>query len=197
MDLPGLGYEPDEMYVLEDLEQVRAVATPLRVQILDCLMTRARTVREVGQVLGINSTKLYYHVNELERAGLILLVDTEIQSGIQQKYYRSRANYYYVSSALLHGNGEQMDAYASFVAAQLENAARELRRSVVEGVIHFETEEFKISRREVRMTAEAAVQLRHRLEEIDEFVQSLNDPDGELEMAFAVAMFPRASTGRS
>jgi predicted transcriptional regulator len=102
--LPGLDFEPDDIYVLHDLEQVRAATTLLRIQILDSLASKAMTVRELGHQLGTNSTQLYYHVGKLEQVGLVRLVHTEVQGGIQQKYFRARAHYYYLSPDLLHSD---------------------------------------------------------------------------------------------
>jgi DNA-binding transcriptional ArsR family regulator len=189
--LPGIDFEPEPLFVLSELDQVRAVATPLRIAILDCLATKARTVREVGDVLGINSTKLYYHVSELERTGLALLVHTEVQSGIQQKFYRARARYYHIASHLLNSSEDESGATTSFMVALLEDAARELRRSVTKGVIDADKWNFKFSRRQIRLTREQATELRARLHELDEWALSLDDPDGEFEFEFNVAMFPR------
>lgn len=191
--LPGLEFEPDELCVLESLEQVRAVATPLRVQILDCLGARALTVREVGQALEINSTKLYYHVGELERVGLVKLVDTDVQSGIQQKYYRSAAHYYFLSPDLLRGSRSEEDASvgASFMTSQLDTAARELRSAYLEGSIRQSPEIFVLSRRELKVSAECARELKRRVEEIDRLAAKQDNPEGECALELVMSVFPR------
>jgi DNA-binding transcriptional ArsR family regulator len=191
--LPGLGFEPDEIYVLEDLEQVRAAATPLRVQILDCLGAKARTVREVGQVLEISSNKLYYHVGELERVGLVELVHTEVQAGIQQKYYRARAHYYYLSPDLLRGASidDHATAGAAFMTSQLDTAAQALRNAYLDGSIGQTPHAFRLSRREVRVSSEHAHELHNRIRELDQLAVSYDDPKGELALELVMAVFPR------
>jgi DNA-binding transcriptional ArsR family regulator len=195
--LPGLAFEPQEVYVLEDLDQVRAAATPLRVQILDSLGERARTVREVGQVLDINSTKLYYHVGELERVGLVRLVHTEVQGGIQQKYYRARAYYYYLSPDLLRGFGteDRMSAGAAFMTSQLDTAAQGLRNAYVEGAITENPDIFRLTRREIRVTPEQAEDLNDRIRELDQLADAYDHPDGEQAMELVMAVFPRRQYG--
>jgi DNA-binding transcriptional ArsR family regulator len=195
--LPGLAFEPEEVYVLEDLEQVRAAATPLRVQILDSLGERARTVREVGQILGINSTKLYYHVGELERVGLVRLVHTEVQAGIQQKYYRARAFYYYLSPDLLRGIGseDRVSAGAAFMTSQLDTAVQALRSAYLHGAVTESPDTFRLTRRELRVSPEQARELSERLRELDEIADAYDHPDGELAMELVMAVFPRRQYG--
>jgi AcrR family transcriptional regulator len=194
--LPGLEFTPDDVYVLEELDQVRAAATPLRVQILDCLSSRALTVRELGQELGINSTKLYYHVGELERVGLVRLVHTMVQGGIQQKYYRSRAHYYFLSPDLLrtYPDEDNADAGAAFMTSQLDTAAQALRASYLSGSINATPGTFLLSRRELRMSLENARELHDRLKEIDQLAARLEDPNADYTFEFVISAFPRGST---
>jgi DNA-binding transcriptional ArsR family regulator len=191
--LPGLGFEPEDIYVLEELEQLRAVATPLRVQILDALGARARTVREIGQELDINSTKLYYHVNELERVGLVKLVHTAVQGGIQQKFYRACAHYYFLSPDLLRSAPSDADASAgaSFMTSQLDTAARALRTAYLERAIEQSPGMFLLSRRELRVSPEQARDLRERLQEIDRLASEYDDPDAESSVELVISIFPR------
>lgn len=197
--LPGLGFEPAEVYVLSELEQVRAATTPLRIQILDCLGPRPMTVREVGQELGISSTKLYYHVSELERVGLVRLVHTEVQSGIQQKFYRALAHYYLLSPDLLRGyrSADTVDASASFMTSQLDAAAEGLRSAFLTGEIDRASETFLLSRREVRLSPENARMLKQRMEELDRLARELDDPDEDHEVEFVMSVFPLGRTDQS
>lgn len=196
--LPGLGFEPEEVYVLSELEQVRAATTPLRIQILDCLGPRPMTVREVGQELGISSTKLYYHVAELERVGLVKLVHTEVQSGIQQKFYRALAHYYFLSPDLLRSyrSADTANASASFITSQLDTAAEALRSAFLTGAIDRDPETFLLSRREVRMSGENARLVKERMEELDRFAHELDDPEAEHSIEVVLSVFPLGTTDR-
>lgn len=190
--LPGLNFVPADTYVIESLDELRTIANPLRVRILDCLIAAPHTVQEVRKRLGIPSTKLYYHVAELEKAGLIRLVHTEIQAGIQLKYYRAIASYYYLSPNLLHNHngGQHAGAGGDYLAAHLESGARDLRQAFTSGAITRHSDLFVVSRRVVRMSAEDAVALRRQLEEIDERCRQADDCTETVEMTFLVALFP-------
>lgn len=80
-----------EFYAVESLEQMRAIADELRLRIVEALGRRAMTVTQVGALLGEAPAKIHYHVRELERVGLVKLVETREKGGILEKYYRTVA----------------------------------------------------------------------------------------------------------
>jgi len=90
-----------EMYNLETVEQLRAIADPLRVRIVDALSQRALTATGLGEALGLPANKAHYHVRELEKVGLARLVETREKGGILEKYYRAVARTLDVPGALL------------------------------------------------------------------------------------------------
>ncbi len=192
--LPGLEFIPADRYVIQTLEELRIISNPLRLQILDALIAAPLTVTQVGEQLGINSKKLYYHIGELERVGLVRLVHTEIQSGIQLKYYRAIAGYYYLTASMLHSDQSVQNADASqeFLAFLLESSAQAIRRTVNDGTINNYPESFIVSRRRLKLTPEKATELRDRLREIEEEILASDDPTAELSFSYVYALFPRS-----
>ena len=95
------GNDIPEVYELETLEQLRAIADELRTRIVEALIHRAMTVTQVGEMLGQAPAKIHYHVRELERVGLIRLVATREKSGILEKYYRAVAKSFTGTKTLL------------------------------------------------------------------------------------------------
>jgi DNA-binding transcriptional ArsR family regulator len=79
------------LYNLESIEQVKAIADELRQRILEELVDTPRTVTQLGERLGISAAKVHYHARELERVGLLKLVQTREKGGILEKYYRTVA----------------------------------------------------------------------------------------------------------
>lgn len=193
----GLDSEPLDIHVIQSTDELRAIAHPLRVRILDCLIAQPLIVRDIGKLLHTSSTKLYYHVGELERAGLVRLVHTEVQSGIQLKYYRATARYYHLSSAFLHGNRSEVDASAAFMAALVERSSSQLRQAFDDGMIERHEEAFVVRRRQVRMSPDAAARLRRRIEQLDEDIRNLDEPEGSLSIEFSVTLFPRVDKTES
>jgi DNA-binding transcriptional ArsR family regulator len=92
-----------EIYHLESIEQVRALADELRLRIVDLLLGQALTVTQLGKLLGVAPARVHYHVRELERVGLLRLVETREKGGILEKYYRAVARHVAVPPALLRG----------------------------------------------------------------------------------------------
>jgi DNA-binding transcriptional ArsR family regulator len=90
-----------ESYAFENIEQLRAMADELRIRIVDQLLLHPMTVTQVGEALGIPANKIHYHMRELERLGLVILVETREKSGILEKYYRPVAKNFNVPDDLL------------------------------------------------------------------------------------------------
>jgi DNA-binding transcriptional ArsR family regulator len=94
--------ELDEVLYLTTLDQVHTLADPLRVRILERLAHEPMTVKMLGVALDEPPAKIHYHVRELERIGVIRLVETREKGGVIEKYYRAVARHVSLSSDLLH-----------------------------------------------------------------------------------------------
>ena len=75
-------------FLVDDLEMLKVIAHNTRLDILQSLK-KPKTVKEIARLLKLPATKLYYHVNLMEKHGLIQVVETNIVSGIvEKKYYK-------------------------------------------------------------------------------------------------------------
>jgi DNA-binding transcriptional ArsR family regulator len=92
--------KPDAEFIVNDLETLKVLADPLRLQIIELMTPAARTVKQIAAELNLPPTKLYYHIKQLEERGLIRVVDTRIVSGILEKQYQAAALSYRVNKAL-------------------------------------------------------------------------------------------------
>ncbi len=121
--------ELPEVYSLESIDQMRAMADNLRLRILQLLALTAMTVTELGKQLGVPANKTHYHVRELERVGLLRLVETREKSGILEKYYRAVARDFTIPTSLLQGTAADeglalIDEFAHTMLGGLQRAAR-------------------------------------------------------------------------
>src|ERR1041385_4253093 len=80
-----------ESYSIRTPEQLKAVADPLRQRILGLFVKEPRTTKQVAELLGQPPTRLYHHVDLLEKAGLIELVETRPKRGTVEKYFQAVA----------------------------------------------------------------------------------------------------------
>ena len=80
-----------ETYQLETIEQMRALSEELRIRIIEALGQQAMTSKQLALLLGEAPAKVHYHLHELEKVGLVKLVDIREKGNMLEKYYRAVA----------------------------------------------------------------------------------------------------------
>jgi hypothetical protein len=118
-----------------DLEQVRMLADPLRLKLLGAFGQTPRTTKQVAGILGEKPTKLYHHVEALQRAGLIELKETRPNRGTVEKYYQAVATRFEVPASLFALEVPGAEPSASprgMLDSILESTRRELLDSLPE-----------------------------------------------------------------
>ncbi|MEO8970514.1 MAG: helix-turn-helix domain-containing protein [Ktedonobacteraceae bacterium] len=92
--------ERQEHYKIDSIEQLRAIADGLRIRIIEMLQEQPMTVTQLGDAMGEAPAKIHYHVRELEKVGLLKLVETREKGGILEKYYQPIARDFSVENSL-------------------------------------------------------------------------------------------------
>jgi len=80
-------FQPAPVKMIEDLESIKIVSDPLRVQILEAMAAGPQSVNQIAEKLGLSASKLYYHFNKLEQHGFIKVVDKATRGNIVEKFY--------------------------------------------------------------------------------------------------------------
>jgi DNA-binding Lrp family transcriptional regulator len=107
-----------------------------RQSLMRLMAEKSRTVKEMAQELDIPPSRLYYHVNQLERHGIIRVVSTQIVSGIVEKRYHISARAFRVDRALLAPGSEQEEAaIEAMMQSTFEATEDEIRRGLRTGAI--------------------------------------------------------------
>ena len=135
--------EPQDVYTLTDLEQIKVLADPLRIKILEALCEE-RTTKQVADHIGEKPTKLYHHVEALERVGLIRPTRTKQNRGTLEKYYQAVAKQFRAGSGAFSGGeatDEKMKAMQDMLSTIFDGTAAELRDLVAAGIQLEELEE--------------------------------------------------------
>ena len=91
-------------YILSDLEQVRLLAHPLRSRILMVFCGGEFTTKQVAESLGEKPTKLYHHVEMLEKAGLIRKTRNQQNRGTVEQYFEAIAKSFRVDPQIFSGS---------------------------------------------------------------------------------------------
>ena len=128
----------DEEYIVTELETLKVIGTPLRVQILEfvgiaCESGRLPTVKQIADALELPANKLYYHVNLLEKHDLIRVAETRIVSGIIEKHYQIRAKRLLVDLNVVGtddiSRDEKMELTLTSVRSMFDNAYQNIEKS--------------------------------------------------------------------
>jgi DNA-binding transcriptional ArsR family regulator len=89
-------YDLEPTLHLDKTEQYRALFEDTRVRIVDLLLERAATIKELSETLGKPKGTVGHHVSALEKAGLIRVVRTKMVRAIEAKYYGRTARTYVI-----------------------------------------------------------------------------------------------------
>lgn len=101
------GKKPLETLTIDTIEQLKAIADPLRQQLLQEFAKRPATTKQVAVALGYQPTRLYHHVSKLENCGLIRLVETRPVRGATEKYYEAAAPTIKINHQALAAGGKK------------------------------------------------------------------------------------------
>ena len=132
----------------------------------------------MAERLGEKPTKLYHHVEALERVGLIRLARTRQKRGTLEKYYIAVARQFRTDSRLFSAakarSGDQQDALLATISTVFDRTADEMRRlAVQQGCRKGIQEQGVLSYLEVRTDREHARALQARLMKL---LKSLEGP---------------------
>lgn len=180
----------EDIHVIDSLEALRAFSDPMKLQIIDGLRGEPRTASQIAKNLGEKPTKLYYHVTELERCGLITVAETRQKGNLVEKYYKPAANFYRVDTALFEKGPEALGAFYQNVSGMLEQSAVMLRSSIEAGT--FTEKEAASSKRLLirsRLSPADAEEFSQRLDALlQEFGQRAS-PDAEQPVSLTLLFY--------
>lgn len=184
---------------VEDIEVFEVLNNPLRLRILRQLV-EPNPIRVVAEALNVPPTRLYYHFDLLEEAGVIRVTETRKVGAMLQKVYQSTARSFRPSSKLTEGDYSPSELAKVTAAVVLDGA----RLDAEEGLErHFEAVAGGADPEEARakgslgrslgyFTKERAEDFGRKLEEL--LREEMGPDHGEegVEFAFSWAFFPVA-----
>lgn len=186
---------PADQLELTDLAMLGELTHPVRSGILRRLK-EPRTVAEVAELLDVPVTRLYHHVNHLERRGLIRVVATRRVAAVTERRYQVVASHFSVSSELF--DSEDPHELSAALGSVFDVARQRLQREVENGGfagIDEPDEHSVVSLGELHLSAERCGALVRRLVDlVSEFRSDLDDVDSEaVRMTLFVAAFPETT----
>jgi DNA-binding transcriptional ArsR family regulator len=85
--IDGHDYEAEDTMIVAEPAQLRAMADPFRVQLIQLLRYRARSTQEIAEELSMPKGTVGHHLKVLESAGLIRVVRTRKVRAMTEKFY--------------------------------------------------------------------------------------------------------------
>jgi DNA-binding transcriptional ArsR family regulator len=188
-----------EQYEIENIEQLRAIADMLRLRIIDILQKQPMTVTQLGETLGLAPAKVHYHVRELERAGLLRMVETREKGGILEKYYQPIARYIGVERTLLSAPPDEAMATISGLLGQVSNNFLSALRKELEqrGERHETKATHSLSLTRLFIRNDELKELFKQMGELFKPFESSRGIDGELEILAMTLTYPEGQSASS
>jgi DNA-binding transcriptional ArsR family regulator len=179
VSLPVHDYEAEDVLVVREPAQLRALGDDLRSKIVLLLRDRAYSATELAGKLGLPKGTVGHHLKVLEKAGLVHVVRTRQVRAVTEKFYGRVARLFLFEST--DADGEDV---RNLVAAALRRVAEEI---LPDGDDDRTT--FGVVR--ARLTDADAKRLSRRLKKVIDDFRAAESPDGK-EYGLAAAQYRRA-----
>jgi len=147
----------------------KALADPLRIRLVEWLMERPRSARELADCTGLPADRLYYHLGQLEQAGLIEVAE-------YRRLARGKAERVYAAAeAEPPGDDASPQETAAFLGSVLEATAMDIT-AAFQAKQTGHRREVDVTRAALRLTDEALAELRGHLSQL---ATRFAEPDAE------------------
>jgi hypothetical protein len=191
--------KPAERSVLDSLDALKVYFDPMRLKIIYEMVNTPKTVQEIASALNVPFTRLYYHINLLEKHNIIRVVETRSMSGaVEEKYYQVAAYQFIVPNDLLSfSNPEEAEGINLFLAKMLDETSDDIRLSIQTGRVNMEVksphpDSLLVRRGLIRMSREKVEQFHQDLHNLmKKYRDEAAQPD-DIYYGFTVALYPSA-----
>ncbi|MBN2385925.1 MAG: helix-turn-helix domain-containing protein [Anaerolineales bacterium] len=120
-----------EPFMINDLETLRVLSDPLRTMILETVESEPQTVKQVAEKLGLAPSRLYYHVNLLEKHGFLTVVERRLVANMVEKIYRATSSRVEIAPDLLDFRTEAgKQAIDNMLLQTIDTTREDLLRSL-------------------------------------------------------------------
>lgn len=178
-----------ETFKINNLEQIKLLSDPLKLQLIQAFAEDAKTTKQVAAELGESVTKLYRHVDALFDAELIEIAGEKKKRGTVERTFRAVAHRFEADHGLF---ADRNDEEATNVARDmLRSAENEILAALADDGERDEQEALFVRVR-CKASPERIDELRNALKEWVELAQDdkeANDENAE-EIGALIAFYP-------
>lgn len=172
-----------DIIVLRELDEIKAISHPYRVEILESFGQDPLSAKQLSELLGEPHAKINYHIKILLAAGILELVEERVKSGIIEKYYLPKAKMVVIDKSIW--NSPMSDS----LAKSINQASLSLFERISEDYYRA-AENNEISSKHIKhyseyyLTEEQAKEVMDYIEEkVDEYLKQVDVDDKEREGA--------------
>ena len=189
--------------VISDVETLKALSDPLRLRIVEAMVTRVDepwTVKELSAVLGVPQTRLYHHIDLLHERDLIRPVERRVVSGTIETRYRIAQLSLRLDRRLFSADTREQAAVLHDVLQTVFDRSRdEIETAIRVGAVDtledaLPERKLLLSKGLVRLRAQRAARLRAELLELLETAEredeADDDPAERLPFGTLLALYP-------
>lgn len=185
----------ERTYLLQRPEQIKALANPLRQSILARMIEQPITTKQVAQRLGEKPTKLYHHVDALEKVGLVRLIRTKQKRGTTEKYFQAVARRFVVDRAAVEVTADRRDPASDLeqvISSSLDSTLTEIRAGLDSELIRTDEDagESVFIRSHLRASPADMTRLNTLLQEWIRECQRAHNADADIEYGVTLAFYP-------
>lgn len=149
----------------------RALADPLRLRLVDALWVQPRSAKELASWAGVPADRLYYHLHQLERAGILEVTGyRDLPGGKIERVYG-------IASVEPPGDDASPEEIAHFLGQALEATRADVNQAYA-AKARGADRQVMLHRGGARLSVEHLQELRARFEELIKSAVENPDPDG-------------------
>lgn len=179
LNLPAADYEADDILIVDEPEQLRALGDELRTRLVMLLRERAASTTELAETLGMPKGTVSHHLKVLEKAGLVRVVRTRQVRAVTERFYGRTARLFVFKS---RDELPDTPGTSPVAAAGLRQAADEVATSTLDA------DSSTFAGVHVRVSPEDARRFVRRLERLIDDFRAAEAADGELH-GLSVALY--------
>ncbi len=175
-----------EVLILRDLECIKAIAHPRRIDVLKAFNKEPLSAKQLSQMLDEPHAKINYHIKTLYKVGILELVEEKIKSGIVEKYYYPKAKNILIDKNVINIYLEEKkgEKYISKVDDIIDLFYKAVKNQVLE-------EENIINYNDICLNNDEIIELNNAIKyKIEEIIQKRNKEDEGIKYDIVMVSIP-------
>ena len=175
-----------EVLILRDLECIKAIAHPRRIDVLRAFNNEPLSAKQLSQMLDERHAKINYHIKTLYKVGILELVEEKIKSGIVEKYYYPKAKNILIDKNVINISlkEENEEKHISKVDDIIDLFYKSVKNQVLE-------EDNIINYNDICLNNDEIIELNNAIKnKIEELIQRRNKEDEGIKYDIVMASIP-------